>query len=58
MLIDKPLGYIKPIAIKIDGGILINIQRANAHGLEAGSAVIYYSSEEIKKAIDILWQKE
>ena len=58
MLIDKPLDYIKPIAIKIDGGILINIQRANAHGLETGAAVIYYSSEEIKNAIDILWRKE
>lgn len=52
-LTDKPTEYIKPIAIKINTGILINIQRANAYSFEG--TVLHYSSEEITDAIESLW---
>lgn len=55
LLIDKPTAYIKPIAIKIDGGVLINIQRANAYSLDESVTLIYYTSDEIKNAVDSLW---
>jgi hypothetical protein len=55
MLIDSPMSYIKPIATKITGGILINIQRANAYSLEEGTTLVYYTSDEIKNAVSSLW---
>lgn len=52
-LTDAPTEYIKPIAIKISTGILINIQRANEYSFEG--TLLYYTSEEITDAIDSLW---
>lgn len=46
--------YIKPIAIKINTGILINIQRANAFSLD-GDKIESYSLNEITNAIENLW---
>lgn len=54
LLTDVPVSYIKPIAIKISNGILINIQRANAYTLE-GTTLVYYSSGEISDAVSSLW---
>lgn len=53
VLTDKPIQYIKPIAIKINTGILINIQRANEYSF--GGTLLYYTSEEIINAINSLW---
>ena len=53
VLTDKPIQYIKPIAIKINTGIIINIQRANEYSF--GGTLLYYTSEEITNAIDSLW---
>lgn len=53
VLTDKPTQYIKPIAIKINTGILINIQRANEYSFEG--TLLYYTSEEIINAINSLW---
>ena len=47
--------YVKPIAIKISTGILINIQRANAYSLENSVALENYTSKEITDAIENLW---
>lgn len=55
MLIDKPETYVKPIATKISGGILINIQRANAYTMDDSVTLLYYTSDEIKNAISSLW---
>lgn len=52
-LTDSPMSYIKPIAIKISSGILINIQRANEYSFEG--TLSYYTSEEIINAINSLW---
>lgn len=52
-LTKSPSQYVKPIAIKINTGILINIQRANEYGFE--TSLIYYSPSEITGAIDSLW---
>ena len=52
-LTNAPTEYIKPIAIKISTGILINIQRANEYSFEG--TLLYYTSEEITDAIDSLW---
>lgn len=52
-LTDAPTEYIKPIAIKINTGILINIQRANEYSFEG--TLLYYTSEEIINAINSLW---
>lgn len=54
-LVDNPMTYVKPIAIKIDGGILINIQRANAYSLDESVTLVYYTSDEIKNAVNSLW---
>lgn len=54
LLTDSPMGYIKPIAIKINSGILINIQRASTQTLD-GAAVVEYTSAEITNIIDSLW---
>ena len=55
MLIDKPETYVKPIATKISGGILINIQRANAYTMDDSVTRLYYTSDEKKNAISSLW---
>ena len=52
-LTSKPMQYIKPIAIKISTGLIINIQRANEYSFEG--TLLYYTSEEIIDAIDSLW---
>lgn len=49
--------YVKPIAIKISTGILINIQRANAYSLENSVALENYTSKEITDAIENLWSE-
>lgn len=54
VLIDNPTSYLKPIAIKIGTGILINIQRADAYSLD-GVTLVYYSNDEINSAIQNLW---
>lgn len=53
VLINNPVDYMKPIAIKISTGILINIQRANAYSFEG--TFLHYSAEEITEAIESLW---
>lgn len=55
MLISEPTSYIKPIATKIESGILINIQRANSYSLDESITITYYSSDEIKNIINNLW---
>jgi hypothetical protein len=52
-LTDNPMSYIKPIAIKISSGILINIQRANEYGFEG--SILYYTTDEVIDAIEDLW---
>lgn len=55
MLIDEPTTYVKPVATKISGGILINIQRANAYTIDTDITLLYYTSDEIKDAVSELW---
>ena len=55
-LITNTIGhYIKPIGVKIENGILINIQRASIYTPEGGG-IIYYDEEEIIDAIDEIWE--
>lgn len=64
---DDPSRIFKPIAIKIDGSIIINIQRANHYkdisegassGSQQDSEVEYYTYEEMWQIIDEIWQEE
>lgn len=55
-LISAPTSYIKPIATKIHGGILINIRRGNVIDLiDDTTVLVYYTQDEIKNAIDSIW---
>lgn len=54
VLISNPTSYLKPIAIKIGTGILINIQRADAYSLD-GVTLVYYTPDEISDAVQNLW---
>jgi hypothetical protein len=56
LLIDEPTVYVKPVGIKIDTGVLINVQRANAYELDDDITLVYYTSEEISDAIKSLWE--
>ena len=53
-LTDNPVNYIKPIAIKINTGILINIQRANIYSLDTPN-IGHYTKDEIINAVNSLW---
>ena len=53
-LTDNPVNYIKPIAIKINTGILINIQRANIYSLDTPN-IEHYTEDEIINAVNSLW---
>ena len=57
-IIEKPIRYVKPIGIKINTGILINIQRANIYIDDEDlndNPDESYSNEEIKVLIDSIW---
>lgn len=55
-LITNTIGqYIKPIGVKIESGILINIQRASVYAPDGGG-IIYYDEEEVIDAINEMWE--
>ena len=55
-IVNNPTKYIKPIGVKINTGILINIQRANIYEQDDFNETDdYYSNEEIEILIDSIW---
>lgn len=54
-LIKDPIRFTKPIATKIDGGILINIQRGNEYN-KLTNDYTHYTDQEILDAIDDIWE--
>lgn len=55
-VVDLPEKYVKPLGVKINTGILINVQRANIHEQEdLDNFDEYYTNEEIEILIDSIW---
>lgn len=55
-LVTNTIGhYVKPIGVKIESGILINIQRASIYSPDGGG-IIYYDEKEIIDAVDEIWE--
>ena len=59
VLTNSPLKYAKPIGVKIESGILINVQRASTyvmqHNNDDDDIELYYTEEEIINAINEIW---